>query len=240
LVGGLVPRYLIRELPPYAPAHVGTTDIDLVIGIAVASDEREPYATLQKNLKDADFRPFKDGDGKTVVIEFLTEQGETPGSIVSPRRHTGSKIGAFEVRGAGLVAMDFVECEIEECLPNGDKSFAVIQVANLLPFLTLKTFALHDRALTKLKDAYDIVFILLNWPGGPAGAALAAAESPIYEEPVVIEALDLLARHFSASDMDGPGNYSRFLLDDDDEEEEARLRNVAAATVSQFVAALGR
>jgi hypothetical protein len=32
LAGGLAPRYLIRQLPEAVPAHVGTTDVDLVIG----------------------------------------------------------------------------------------------------------------------------------------------------------------------------------------------------------------
>jgi hypothetical protein len=34
LAGGLAPRYLIRQLPDDIPAHVGTTDVDLIIGLA--------------------------------------------------------------------------------------------------------------------------------------------------------------------------------------------------------------
>lgn len=253
LVGGLVPRYLIAELPEYAVPHVGTTDIDLVVGVAIASDEAEPYDTLLTNIKTAGFRLFegKDGttssfrwcieiDGKTVIVEFLTEQGEDePGSIVRPRNHTGAKLGAFETRGANLAARDYIEREIRGQLPNGDESFGTIRVTNLVPFVTLKAFALHDRALKKLKDAYDIVFVLLNWPGGPSAASEAAKVSPVFEEAVVREALSLLAGHFEHSGMDGPGNYAKFLLDDEDEEEEARLRNEAVAVVKEFVEGLG-
>lgn len=252
LAGGLVPRYLIKDLPEYAPPHVGTMDVDLVVGIAIASDEAEPYDTLLKNIKAVGFRLFEDEDGgtcsfrwcvdidgKTVIVEFLTEKGEEPGSIVRPREHTGAKLGAFETRGANLVARDYIECEIRGRLLDGNESFATIRVANLVPFITLKTLAMHDRGLKKPKDAYDIVFVLRNWPGGPALAASAALESPVYNEDLVRESLDLLARHFEHTDMDGPGNYSKFLLDDDDDEEEARLRNEAVAAVKEFIAALG-
>jgi hypothetical protein len=34
LAGGLAPRYLVGRLPDGARAHVGTTDVDLVIGLA--------------------------------------------------------------------------------------------------------------------------------------------------------------------------------------------------------------
>jgi hypothetical protein len=251
LAGGLVPRYLIPTLPVYAAPHVGTTDIDLVIGIAIASDDAEPYDTLLANIKAAGFRLFEgedgatvsfrwciDIDGKAVIVEFLTEQGEDPGSIVRPRNRTGAKLGAFETRGASLVARDYVEREIRGELPGGDESFATIRVANLVPFVVLKSFALHDRALTKLKDAYDIVFVLQNWPGGPEAAALAAKGSPVFAEPIVEEALGLLGGHFEHVNMDGPGNYARFLLEEEDEEEDARLRNEAVAVVRTFVAGL--
>ena len=255
LVGGLVPRYLIKDLPQYAPPHVGTTDVDLVVGIAVASDQAEPYDTLLKNIKAAGFRLFEDADGETcsfrwcvdvdgkpVVVEFLTEKGVEPGSIVRPREHTGAKLGAFETRGANLAARDYIECEISGRLPDGNETFATIRVANLVPFITLKTLAMHDRGLKKPKDAYDIVFVLKNWPGGPAAAAREALGSPVNDEELVAESLDLLARHFEHSGMDGPGNYSKFLLDDEDDEEdeEARLRNEAVAVVAEFIAALGR
>jgi hypothetical protein len=253
LAGGLVPRYLIEKLPEYAVPHVGTTDIDLVVGIAIASDDAEPYDTLLANIKAVGFRLFEDEeghkasfrwcidiDGKTVVVEFLTEQGGEPGKTVRPRNKTGAKLGAFETRGANLAARDYIEREIRGRLPDGDESFATIRVANLVPFITLKAFALHDRALRKLKDAYDMMFVLLNWPGGPAAASVAAKQSRVFDDALVQEALDLVDGHFAHPNMDGPGNYARFLLEDEDEEEEARLRNEAVAVVREFLAGLGR
>ena len=37
LAGGLAPRYLVGRLPAGTRAHVGTTDVDLIIGLADSS-----------------------------------------------------------------------------------------------------------------------------------------------------------------------------------------------------------
>jgi len=255
LAGGLVPRYLITELPNRARPHVGTTDVDLVVGVAVADEGPEPYETLVTNMRKAGFSMYADEagrqqsfrwsvviDGKTVLVEFMTEQGGAPGTIARPRQSTGARLGAFEARGASLVALDYVEREIRGKLQDGSESFGKLRVANLVPFLTLKSLALDERGLVKHKDAYDIVFTLGNWQGGPAGAAATAAASPVIDHEVVREALDKLDAHFEHVGMDGPMHYSRFLFDEavDDDEEAERLRLEALAVVRGFFDALTR
>ncbi|MHB1341341.1 MAG: hypothetical protein ACYC77_09225 [Coriobacteriia bacterium] len=250
LAGGLVPKYLITKLPELVRPHVGTMDIDLVVGVAVMDDGPEPYDTLVANMRKAGFDVFKneDGtelsfrwwiaiDGHKVAIEFITEQGGEPGKIMRPRQGTGSKLGAFEARGAGLVALDFVEREIRGQLCDGSTSFGTLRVANLVPFITLKALAQHDRGVVKYKDAYDIVFTIGNWPGGPAGAGAAALTSPVIDHPHVREAFEKLHLHFASTEMDGPVQYSAFLFDPavDDEEEAERLKLEAVATVRAFV-----
>jgi len=249
LAGGLVPRYLIDVVPELTRPHVGTTDVDLVVGVAVVDEGPEPYQTLVANMSKAGFEMARDKagrqqsfrwsiviDGKAVVVEFMTEQGASPGSIARPRQSTGAKLGAFEARGASLVALDFVEREIRAKLAGGSESFATLRVANLLPFLTLKSLALHERGAVKHKDAYDIVFTLGHWPGGPAAAAATAAASPVIDREVVHEALGLLDAHFAHAGMDGPGHYGTFLFDEtvDDDEEIERLRLEAVAVVRTF------
>ena len=80
LAGGLAPRYLVGQIPPDARAHVGTTDVDLIIGLALAGETAETYRTLQNNLEKASFRQqepsyrwARDVDGVTVMVEFLCE-----------------------------------------------------------------------------------------------------------------------------------------------------------------------
>jgi hypothetical protein len=107
LAGGLAPRYLASQVPADARAHVGTADVDLIIGLALAGETTETYRTLQNNLEKARFRQqepsyrwARDVDGVAVMVEFLceTEQVED-GRIYRPKgEFTGPRLGAFNVR----------------------------------------------------------------------------------------------------------------------------------------------
>ncbi len=246
LAGGLAPRYLVGQLPDGVQPHVGTTDVDLVIGIALGDETPETYKTLQNNLQKAgfvqrepSFRWARDVDGFPILVEFLCETDQVEnGRIFRPKGESiGSKLGAFNVRGAQLVREDFVECEIEgERLDAGGRSKVSIRVAGLLPYTVLKIFAFQDRH--ENKDAYDLVFTLLNHIEGPRAAGRRAAASAVVEHPTVIEALALLEDRFGDIGQDGPSAYASFLATPDNAEENARLRQQAVATVSEFLSGL--
>lgn len=55
LIGGMAPRYLVGCMPAALPPHVGTTDLDVVVGVALETNEEEAYRTLQKNLIECGF-----------------------------------------------------------------------------------------------------------------------------------------------------------------------------------------
>jgi predicted nucleotidyltransferase len=246
LVGGLAPRYLVGRLPEGASPHVGTTDIDLVIGIALGDEAPETYRTLHENLNRAgfvqrqpSFRWSRYVDGVPIFVEFLCETDEVEsGRIFSPKgESTGSKLGAFNVRGAQLVRQDFIECEIEgERLDEGGRSKVSVRVANLLPYTVLKMFAFQDRH--ENKDAYDLVFTLLNHAEGPQSAGRNAAASAVVEHHQVREALTLLDDRFRDADKDGPSAYASFLAMPDNDDEKDRLRQQAVATVREFLRGL--
>jgi hypothetical protein len=245
LVGGLAPRYLVGTLPEGMRPHVGTTDVDLVIGVALGDDTPETYATLQTNLKrsgfsqdEPSFRWSRTVDGMTVHVEFLCETDEVDdGAIFRPREGAGTRMAAFNVRGAMLARDDFIEVELEgERLDDGGQSRVTLRVANLLPYAVLKIFAFQDRHQNK--DAYDLVFTLLNADGGPAAAGGRAATSPVASLSQVDEALGLLEARFAEVDQDGPSAYARFLGTDDDPAELARLRRQAVAVVRAFLGGL--
>lgn len=243
LAGGLAPRYLTGRLPEGARAHVGTTDVDLIIGLAVADETSETYRTLQNNLEKAQFRQrepsfrwSRNVDGVTVLVEFLCETDQVEaGRIFRPRgEFTGSKLGAFNVRGAQFVRQDFIECEIEgERLEGGGRSRVTLRVANVLPYVVLKIFAFQDRH--ENKDAYDLVFTLLNGEGGPRASGSAAAASAVAQHAQVTEAVALLDERFRDAALDGPIAYASFLATPDDEGEKARLRREAVAAVRAFL-----
>lgn len=245
LVGGLAPRYLIGQLPGGARAHVGTTDVDLVIGLAVGDESPETYHTLQNNLENAHFeqkepafRWAREVEGVSIVVEFLCETEAVPaGRVFRPKAgSTGSKVGAFNVRGAHLVGSDFVERALEgERLDGGGTSMVTVRVANLLPYTVLKVLAFQDRH--ENKDAYDLVFCLLHFGDGPEAAGKEAARSVIARDARVTDGLELLGERFRDVDQDGPTAYGTFLAEPGDSEEAARLRREAVATVRAFLTA---
>lgn len=243
LAGGLAPKYLVGQLPEGTQAHVGTADVDLIIGLALAGETSETYRTLQNNLEKAhfeqrepSFRWARDVDGVTVMIEFLCETGEVgAGRIFRPKgEYTGSKLGAFNVRGAQLARHDFIECPIEgERLDGGGWSRVTLRVANILPYMVLKVFAFQDRH--ENKDAYDLVFTLLNGEGGPRSVGHTAATSAVSGHGQITEALQLLEGRFRDVTQDGAAAYASFLAHPDNAEENARLRREAVATAGAFL-----
>src|SRR5207302_4115848 len=128
---------------------------DLVIALALGDETPETYRTLQNNLEKVrfkqgqpSFRWSREVDGVKVVVEFLCETEEVePGRIFRPKGEgTGSKLGAFNVRGAHLVRDDFIERDIEgERLDGGGHSKVTVRVANVIPYTVLKIFAFQDR-----------------------------------------------------------------------------------------------
>ncbi len=242
LAGGLAPRYIVGALPEGAQAHVGTTDVDLVIGLALDDETFETYRTLEANMKNSglqqtepSFRWIRDVDGISVIVEFLceTEQVE-PGRTFKPRGGTGSGLAALNVRGAALVRQDFLTHELEGTrLEGGGHSKVALRIANILPYVVLKILAFQDRH--ENKDAYDLVFCILYYGDGPTDAAAAAVISPIVKESVTREALQLLAERFETTTTDGPVAYASFLATPGDEEGEARLRQEAVVAVREFL-----
>jgi hypothetical protein len=242
----MAPRFLVGKLPEGAAPHVGTTDIDLVLGIALGDETPDTYRTLHNNLQTAgfvqeepSFRWSRKVDGFPMLVEFLCETDAVEsGRIFSPKgEKAGTKLGAFNVRGALLVREDFIECEIEgERLDGGGRSKVLVRVANVLSYTVLKIFAFQDRHANK--DAYDLVFTLFNYAEGPRAAGCSAAASAVVGHPQVKEALALLEDRFRDVGQDGPSAYASFLATPDNDDEKARFRQEAVATVHEFLRGL--
>lgn len=242
LVGGLAPRYLVGSVPLGASRHVGTTDVDLVVQLAVEHDF-ETYATLATNLKNSGFSPDRDSyrwsrqvEGSTVSLEFLCETDQVDAGRIHRTKHrTGSRFAAVNIPGAQLATQDFIEATVEaERLDGGGLSTVTFRVAGLLAYIVLKILAFQERHYDK--DAYDLVYTLVNYPnGGPPAAGRAAATSPIREDPQAFEALRLLKERFINVDRDGPNAYANFFANPQDPQDTARRRNEAVAAVTQFL-----
>ncbi len=251
LIGGMAPRYLVGKPPADIREHVGTTDLDIVVGIALGSEEDDAYRTLQQNLKDAQFAPRRNPetsqeetfrwtrqvDGVSVVLEFFCPVGEgNAGQLLrNPGRNAGSKISAMRIRGADLVGHDYITINLGgELLDHGGIQERVeVKVCNLLPLLVLKSFALDER--DKPKDSYDLIWILNAFQDGPASAVEAIATSPMLDHPDVPAAIQAIRIHFQSPEHRGPAQYANFELMVDDAEQRQRLRFHAYGTVAEFL-----
>lgn len=252
LIGGMAPKYLVGLVPTGVAPHVGTTDLDVVVGVALETDEEAAYRTLQKNLLESGFAPSRHPDTGdemtfrwerrvdhvTVALELFCPVGDgQPGRLRrNPGAGVGSQISAIRMRGAELAAADHVVVRLSgDTLDEGGiRENVEIRVANVLPLLVLKSIALQER--DKDKDAYDIVWTLNAYRDGPVAVAAVARRSPIAGDATVAEAITLLRSNFRTYEHAGPSMYARFEITDlRDSDERDRLRRYAYGTVAAFL-----
>jgi hypothetical protein len=248
LVGGLVPLYLVQGDGYAQPAHVGSTDVDVALRLAVEAEDLGAYATLETNLKRNGFSRV-DGsswrwsatvDGDVVVLELLGDRENVePGAVfrpkVTPPAGAGG-VGLLCVRGLELAFRDSITISRDLQLLDGAYSEVDFRVANLAPFVALKADAYLDRR--KPKDAYDLVYVLRWWPGGPEAAAVAVAASPVATDPFLASAVSRVAGDFSEANRVGAVDYASLAATGGTAVEMAQARNEAVLVIQQFVGKL--
>jgi hypothetical protein len=109
-----------------------------------------------------------------------------------------------------------------------------LRVTGPLAFLMAKIDVLRGR--DKPKDAYDIVWLIESWPGGPAAAATSFAQRTAYRRPEVAVALDSIRDAYAATDRIGARSYARFVATD--VRDAPQLERRAVGAVAEFIAAL--
>lgn len=232
LIGGLAPRYLIdqRTLRGNQAPHVGTLDIDLVVELEVLA-QTEAYARLEQNLKRLGFERTSNEEGnprhfqwrksvsgrQSVVVDLLQDAEPHDGGrgIVVPGER---RLSALGIPGAKLALKDFIEVAITaEMLDDRGVTTEMVRVCGIVPFLVLKLLAYEDRF--EMKDAYDIVYCVMNYSGGPeeVGKLLAKSMHAHIDDPFLLEAYSILQTRFlsetgiDGTEKDGPVSYAGFL-----------------------------
>jgi hypothetical protein len=226
VVGGWVPQLL---LPAGTPPHVGSIDVDLALN---HRNLREAgYASIQALLTRRGYeedprQPFiyhrtvvVNGSAIRVEVDFLA--GEYAGTSAKHRTQPVQEGCARKARGCDLAFDLFVETDIAGELPDGGRDQARIRVSSVVAFLVMKGMALHDRL--KEKDAWDIYFTLLNYPGGME--ALVEEIAPHRSQGLVQEGLRKIAAKFASPDHVGPKFVADFEEIRDAEEREIRKRD---------------
>ncbi len=108
VIGGLVPSLLIDQeaLPVGIEPHVGTTDLDLGLTLALFSEKR--YRTLTERLRQAGFSPDKNDRGNPTRQRWKIEAPErmTVDFLIPPSYEddVGGKLRIIEPDFAAIIA----------------------------------------------------------------------------------------------------------------------------------------
>lgn len=251
LVGGLVPRYLTPEQPPEIPAHAGTSDLDLVIDLAVIA-AGEDYAPISIRLKERGFEKMKLEKGRVsswqwvattrdqlpVRVEFLCDAAED--EVRGLKSLGAESISVMAMPHMSIAQAQYETKEVKAELLDG-KGLAVERVhyANHLAFVVLKAIAFDQRGANK--DVGDLIHVLQYGPElDDAARAFAKAYVQGTHRASLERALDCLRRGFcSHADTDGhlmKGSvaYGAF-HQPDDADARVELQRQASALVSQYL-----
>jgi hypothetical protein len=238
LVGGWVPYFLIEEKKE---EHTGSLDIDIAFDLEEISDDT--YQTILQLLETRGYEqgdqpfifkrivPVKGRDPVTVEINLLAR--EYGGTGKSRRTQRVQDVRARKARGCDLVFEHTFSARLRWDMPDGAMNEVLMKVANALPFLVMKGVALWDRY--KEKDAYDIYFSVLHYPGGIR--QLAKAFEPFKDNRLVLEGLGKIKARFNDVNAAGPVWVANFLEIDDGEEKE-RVKRDVFERVNAFLEAL--
>jgi len=252
LIGGLIPSLLVLD-PPAQP-HLGTGDLDLCLSLAIVTGDTAEYERLEASLTAAGYAPtdlsfwWRQRDGLHLQVEFFCAASEDrpagkmfrpTAAINSTARHNfGPKLTAIALDAGDVIETDVRKVEVDVDLPHAaGRTKFTFRVTGLLGFLAAKTAALTGR--DKPKDAYDIVWILENWPGGPAAAASAIRNSPAFGRSDASQMVDRLFEEFSSLDGLGPSSFVRFMAPATaTQDERVRRAREALGAVNELQAAL--
>ena len=244
LVGGLTPRYLVRQRPPKVPPHAGTADVDIVVDLAILADT-DAYSTLEENLKRMNFERATNEEGQklswrwqtklengaTMILEFLVDATKIAGGRVQPLPIKGN-VSALNIPHSSMVVDFHDEINVTaELLGENGQATETIQYANIVSYTCLKAFAFDQRA--ERKDAHDLVYCLEHAEGGIEAAVVefVAAVNGKHGEVVKL-AIAILSRRFCDDNLgegyrkDGPVAVAQFEPGGDDDGDEARNRRL--------------
>lgn len=234
LIGGWVPELL---LPGGATPHVGSMDIDLALDHRRI--EETGYKMIRELLLERGYvegkQPFVycrdiERGGKTirVLVDFLS--GEYAGTGKGHRHQRVQDLMVRKVRGCDLAFDMAQEVTVAGNLPGGGLDTVNIRVASVVPFLIMKGMALDERL--KEKDAWDIYFCLLHYPGGIN--AIADEFRPHLDHGLIREGVEKIRKHFSSPDHIGPKFVADF-EEVEDTEERARIMRDAYERVQALL-----
>jgi len=234
IIGGLVPSLLIEQndLPDGADSHVGTTDLDMGLTLAIFDDKR--YQAITDRLRSAKFSPDVNEQGNMtrqrwkiekvgkVTIDFLippVSDDDAGGQI----KDIEKDFAAVTTPGLELAFKNIIKITLEGYTLFGENAKRDVYVCGPGAFVVLK--ALAFRARGENKDAYDLYYHIRNY--GSSVEDIAVALKPLLHESEAKEAIKILSEDFASNDSVGAVRVARFIT--------GSIEEVIQAEVAGFV-----
>jgi hypothetical protein len=236
VLGGLVPPTLTGDLPD-VPAHLGTTDVDVLLVTQLTAGR--DLGPIELALEGMEFSSVGDGwrwrglvDGRLVTIEFLCDLDDQPAeAIVTPAGCR--RLRAVNLRGTGNVERDHREITLD-----GPDGAVRVRIAALAGYLLSKAAAARVRGADK--HYYDLAYVLLhNHAGGPGAAAAAVNAGPLQPALAGMSSTFVeLRERFRNDRAHGPTAFAQKSLKVTPEADAALLAADAPAAINEFLDAL--
>lgn len=229
LVGGLAVHYLTRRDATHLPGAV-TMDVDFGITLGASGGQ---YGTIKADLGGLGFRVEENRlvrrfGGIQVYVDFLTED---------PPLQAGTRlvddVVASVIPGVGraLACRQLVPVHGRDLY--GAQQDCKVFVAGIGPLLVLKLNAFGGPTGRRHpKDAYDLLFLVLAFKGGPEAAVQAFRAEGDAGNPAFPAAVATLRRDFLAIDADGPIRAAEFVREFVSSPEQVRQD---VATVAKYL-----
>ena len=213
VVGGAVPWLLLNQS---GMPHIGTMDVDLSLDAEALGDGE--YARLVESLMEQGYRQSK-GQRKFQLLRTVPADDGGPAidvlvDFLMPRdvviaTNTPPLVAGFAVQradGADLASRFYELVAVEGDMPEGGVNRVEIAVASIPALLAMKGYAIANRL--KQKDAYDIYYSILNFPGG--AEALAEETRPLLAFKTAKQGYLCIAQKFRHIDDFGPTSVRQF------------------------------
>jgi hypothetical protein len=214
VVGGLVP-YLIVDQQAADDLHVGTRDLDLGLSLALLDEER--YREISARLRDRGFEAGTKTEGQVtrqtwvlpgtrVSVDFLIPSSAR-GPAAGRLQNLEGDFAAIVTPALPVAFLDHVTVMIDDMTTAGERAKRMVRVCGPAAFVVLKAHALRSRG--ENKDAYDLVYVLMNYDDGSVEQVVERFAA-IADHHTAQETLGFLAEDFESPEHVGPARAAEF------------------------------
>ena len=161
LIGGVAPSLLVLD-PATNLAHVGTTDLDLCLSVAIVEGDTAEYERIENALKKAGYEPtdesfrWRQSSRMRLEVEFFCPAGDgrPSGRMFRPKaadnpiakQNFGPRLAAIALDAGHVIGDDVVVVQREVELPDdGGRTMFDFRVTGVLGFIVAKVGALVGR-----------------------------------------------------------------------------------------------